>query len=195
MKIDHKLIKELRDKTGAGIVDVKKALEETKGDAEKAVEVLRKKGEEIAAKKQVREISQGMIASYVHNDNKSAALVELNCETDFVAKNEEFKELGKNIAMQVVAMDPQYVTPEEVPEDVLEKEKDIIKEQLEKEKKPAEIIDKIIKGKINKFYEQVCLLKQDYIKDDKKKIEDLITEKVAKLGENIKVSRFVKFSL
>ncbi|MDZ7798509.1 MAG: translation elongation factor Ts [Patescibacteria group bacterium] len=195
MKIDNKLIKELREKTGAGIVDVKKALEETKGDAKKAIEALRKKGEEIAAKKQTREISQGMIACYVHNDNKSASLVELNCETDFVAKNKEFKELGKNLAMQVVAMDPQYLSPENVPDEVLDKEKEIIKEQLEKENKPAEIIDKIVKGKINKFYEEVCLLKQSYIKEDKKKIEDLITEKIAKLGENIKVSRFVKYSL
>jgi len=195
MKITSELVKKLREKTGAGIVDVKEALEESKGDEEKAIEILRKKGEAIAQKKQDREISQGMIACYVHSDNKAAALVQLNCETDFVARNDEFKQLGRDLAMQVVAMNPQYLSPEEIPQEVIEKEREIILEQLKDEKKPKEVLEKIVEGKLNKFFEEVCLLKQKFIKDDKKKIEDLLTEKIAKIGENIKISRFVRFSL
>ena len=189
------LVKKLRDKTGGGIVDVKKALEESKGDEEKAIEILRKKGEKIAVKKQDRQMREGIIAFYSHSNNKMAALVEITCETDFVAKTQEFQEMGREIAMQVVAMDPEYLFPEDIPQDVLEKEKDIMQEQLKKEGKPKKMWDKIIEGKLNKYYAEVCLLKQLFIKDDKKTIEKLVTEKIAKLGENIKVVRFVIYSL
>lgn len=195
MNISADLIKKLREKTGGGIVDVKKALEESKGNEEKAIEILRKKGEKIAVKKKDRQMREGIIASYVHTNHKAASLVEITCETDFVAKNEEFKKLGKDIAMQVVAMEPEYLSPEEVPAEVLEKEKEIMREHLKKEGKPEKIWAKIIEGKLNKYYQEICLLKQPFIKDDKKTIEKLITEKIAKLGENIKVVRFIKFCL
>lgn len=195
MNISADLIKKLREKTGGGIVEVKKALEESGGNEEQAIEILRKKGEKIALKKQAREMREGIIACYSHSNYKAAALVEITCETDFVAKNEEFRQMGKEIAMQVVAMEPQYLSPEEVPAEVLEKEKEIILEQLKKEGKPEKMRDKITEGKLKKFYEETCLLKQPFIKDDKKTIEKMVMEKIAKLGENVKITRFIKFSL
>jgi elongation factor Ts len=195
MKITTDLIKELREKTGAGVVEIKKALEESGGVREKAVEILRKKGEKFALKKEGRETNQGLVVSYVHSNHRVAALVALTCETDFVARNEEFKNLAHEIALQVAAMSPQYLTPSEVPVEILEKEKEIARVQLKREGKPEKIWDKIIQGKLDKYYQEVCLLKQTYIKDDKKTMEGLIKEKVILLGENIRVKSFARLSL
>ena len=195
MKITTDLIKELREKTGAGVVDIKKALEESQGRQEKAVEILRKKGEKIALKKEGRQTNQGLVMAYVHTNQRVAALVALTCETDFVARNEEFKNLAHEIALQVVAMSPQYLSPEEVPVEILNQEKEIMRAQLKGEGKPEKIWDKIIQGKLDKYYEEVCLLKQPYIKDDKKTIEGLIKEKIILLGENIRVKSIARLSL
>jgi elongation factor Ts len=195
MTVNPNKIKELREKTGAGVMEIKKALSESSGDEEEAIEILRKSGQKIAAKKQDRLTGQGLIGSYVHSNGKVASLVEVNCETDFVARNMEFRELIHDLAMQVAATNPLYLKPEDVPEDVLEKEKEIARESLKKEGKPKEIIEKIVQGKINKFYQEFCLLKQLFIKDDKKTVEQLVTEKIAKLGENIQIKRFVYFSI
>jgi elongation factor Ts len=195
MKIDPRKIKEIREKTGAGVMEIKKALSESAGDEKEAIDILRKSGQKIAAKKQNRGTNQGLIGTYVHSNGKVAALVEVTCETDFVAMNSEFKELAHDLAMQVAAANPLYLKPEDVPEDVLEKEKEIARESLKKEGKPKEIIEKIIQGKLDKFYSEVCLLKQLFIKDDKNTVEQLVTEKIAKLGENIQVKRFVYFSI
>lgn len=195
MKIKTDLIKQLREKTGAGVVNVKEALEESAGDEKKAIEILRKKGEKIALKKQERKTGQGLVVSYVHSNNTVAALVALTCETDFVARNKEFKDLAHDLALQVAAMSPSYLEPSEIPEEVIKKEKEIMLAQLKKEGKPEKIWDNIVAGKLNKFYQEVCLLKQPFIKDDKKTIETLVKEKIAVLGENIKVKKFVSLSL
>ncbi|MFA5070624.1 MAG: translation elongation factor Ts [Patescibacteria group bacterium] len=195
MKINTDIVKELREKTGAGVIDIKEALEKSGGDMNRAVDFLRKKGEKIVQKKQARQTHQGLVVSYMHTNNRVAALVAIACETDFVARNEEFKNLAKDIAMQVVAFSPTYLEPSEVPPEILEKEKEIMREQLKAEGKPEKIREKIMAGKINKFYEEVCLLKQPFIKDDKKTIDALIKEKIAILGENIKIRRFVRLSL
>jgi elongation factor Ts len=195
MEISKDLIQKLREQTGAGIMDVKNAVQEANGDEEKVLELLRKRGQKIAAKKQAeREAKEGIIEAYVHGNNKTATLVQLTCETDFVAKNEEFKGLAHDIAMQVAAMDPQYLSPDKVPADILEKEKEIIKEQLKNENKPEDMLDKIVEGKLNKFYEENCLLNQKFIKDDKVTINDLITEKIAKLGEKIEIRKIARIS-
>lgn len=195
MKITTDLIKELREKTGAGVVDIKKALEESEGVKEQAIEILRKKGEKIALKKEGRPTDQGLVVSYVHGNHRVAALVALTCETDFVARNQEFKNLAHEIALQVAAMSPLYLSPEEVPAEILDKEKEIMREQLKREGRPEKIWDKIIQGKLDKYYEEVCLLKQPYIKEEKKTIEKLIKEKIILLGENIRVKSFVRLSL
>lgn len=188
-------IKKLREICGAGIVDCQKVLAEAKGDFNKALEILRKKGQQVAAKKQDRLAHEGLIGVYVHSNEKVAALVEVNCETDFVARNPEFKEFVHDLAMQIVAMNPLYLSPEEIPQEVIEKEKEIYKEQLKDEKKPANIINKIIEGKLEKYYQEVCLFRQPYIKDDKITIEELLQQKIAKIGENIIIKRFVRYSL
>lgn len=190
-------IKQLRLQTGAGICDCKKALDEAKGDMNKAVEILRKKGQKIAAAKQVRKIKQGLIEAYIHADGKRGAMIELGCETDFVARNKEFKNLAHDLVMQVTATDPLYISPEDVPREVIEKEKEIIREELKnlKTKKQKSIMEKIIQGKLEKYYQEVCLLKQPFIKDDKMTVQDLITEKISKLGENIQIRRFIRYSL
>lgn len=187
------MIQELRAQTGAGVMDVKKALDEAGGDKDKALELLRKRGEKVAAKKAGRDASEGTITSYVHMD-KIGVLVELNCETDFVARTDDFKALGKDIALQIASMAPQYLTPEEVPADVVEKEREIYLEQIEGDK-PEDVKAKIVDGKVEKFYKEVCLMKQPFFKDDKMSIEELITSSIGKLGENIQLSRFVRFSL
>jgi elongation factor Ts len=192
MKIDTKLIIQLRKQTGAGISNCREALTEANGDIEKAVEILRKKGSKIASKRADKKATEGIIVSYIHANNKIGALVELNCETDFVARNEEFKKLAYDLAMQVAAQNPLYVRPEDVPEDVLNKEKEIIREQLVSEGKNVEMFDKIVEGKLNKWYEEVCLLKQPYIKDEDITIEELINEKIAGLGEKIEVGSFCR---
>jgi len=192
---DAKLVKQLREMTGAGILDCKKALEEAGGDLEKAAEILRKKGIAKAAKKASRETKEGIIHSYIHAGGRVGVLLELNCETDFVARNELFQELAKELAMQIAAMKPKYVSREDVPEEIINKEKEIVKEAALAEGKPPHIADKIADGKIEKFFKEVVLLEQPYIKDDKKTIEELIKEYIAKLGENIKVSRFCRYEV
>ncbi|APT72152.1 elongation factor Ts [Thermosipho sp. 1063] len=193
--ISAKLVKELRDRTGAGMMECKKALEESNGDIEKAIEVLRKRGIAKAAKKASRETGEGIIASYVHFNKRIGVLVELNCETDFVARTEEFQELGNKIAMHIAAMSPRWVKREEVPQEVIEKEKDIYREQLKDSGKPENVIERIIEGKLNKFFEENCLYEQKFAFDEEKTVEDMIKEAIAKIGENIKVSRFVKFTV
>ena len=195
MTIDINLIKQLRDLTGAGVADVKEALEEAKGDIEKAKDVLRLKGQKSAAKRTERSASQGLVSSYVHSNGKIGVLVEVNCETDFVARTADFQELVHNIALQIAAAAPEYVKSEDVPAEIVAKEKSICAEEMAEEKKPEAIKEKIIEGKLQKFYSSVCLINQPFIKDDKKKIQDLITETIAKTGENIQVKRFIRFSM
>lgn len=195
MTIDINLIKQLRDLTGAGVADVKEALEEAQGDIEKAKDVLRLKGQKSAAKRTERSASQGLVGSYVHSNGKIGVLVEVNCETDFVARTADFQELVHNIALQIAAASPEYVKSEDIPAEIIAKEKSICAEEMADEKKPEAIIEKIIEGKLQKFYSSVCLVNQPFIKDDKKKIQDLITETIAKTGENIQVRRFVRFAM
>ena len=193
-EISAAMVKELREKTGAGMMDCKKALAESGGDFTKAEEWLRKKGITGAAKKSARVAAEGLVGSYIHG-GKIGALVEINCETDFVARNEDFQALLKDIAMQIVATNPQYVRREEIPADVLEKEKEIHRQQLREQKKPEAMLDKIVAGKLEKFYETVCLVDQPWVRDDKKRIHELVTEKIAKIGENITIRRFVRFQV
>ena len=193
-EVSAAMVKELREKTGAGMMDCKKALSETGGDYVKAEEWLRKKGITGAAKKAGRITAEGLVGSYVHN-GKIGVLVEVNCETDFVARNEEFQALVKDLAMQIAATAPAYVRREEVPADVLEKEKELQRAQLKEQKKPEAIWEKILVGKLEKYYETVCLIDQPWVKDDKKKISELLTEKIAKIGENISVRRFTRYQV
>jgi elongation factor Ts len=195
MAVSAELVKELRQRTGIGMMECKKALEESRGDIEKAITILRKKGHARAKDKMHREASEGAVGSYIHLNGKIGVLVEVNCESDFVARNEEFQELVKNIAMHIAASSPLYVNSEEVPPEVLEEEKDIIREQFKDSNKPPEIIDKIVQGKLGKFYQEACLLDQPYIKDDKMSVKDLITSFISKFGENILVRRFARFEL
>ncbi len=193
--MDLELIKELRAKTGAGIVDCKKALAEANGNIEKAIEILREKGIAKAVKKAGRATNQGIVSAYIHPGAQLGVLVELDCETDFVARTDEFKTLANEIALQIAATDPDYIDRNDVPEDVIEKEKEIYRKQLEEQKKPAHIIDKIIEGKIETFYKEHCLLDLPYIRDEKRTIRDLIKEHIAKFGENISVRRFARFKV
>jgi len=193
--IDANSVKELRNITGAGFMDCKKALSEVNGDIEKAVDYLRKKGISKAAKKATREATEGYIGNYVHMNGKIGVIVELNCETDFVARNEEFRTLAKDIAMHIAASKPQYIKPEDIPEDIINKEKEIFSEQLKKSGKPENLINKIIEGKINKFFEEICLLEQPFVKEPEKKVKELIFEKVGKMGENIQIGSFKRIEI
>ncbi len=195
MQITAKMVKALRDKTGAGMMDCKKALEHANGDEQKAIKWLREKGIAKAQKRAGKVASEGLIGSYIHSNGKIGVLVEVNCETDFVAKSEKFKDFVKNIAMQIAATNPLSVSVEDLPEDVVEKEKEIYRKQLEGENKPDHIKEKIIEGKLKKFYEEVCLLNQPYIRDENLTIQDLLNELVAVLGEKIVVRRFVRMEL
>ena len=195
MEITAEQVKELRERTGIGMMECKRALEEAGGDLEKAIEILRKKGYARAKDKAERATCEGAIGAYIHNNAKIGVLVEVNCETDFVARNEEFLALVKNIAMHIAAANPIYIGPENIPADVLDKEKDIIREQFKDSKKPAEIVEKIVQGKLSKFYEEVCLLEQPYIRDDKQKVKALITAFIAKFKENTRVSRFTRYEI
>ena len=195
MEITAKLVKELRDKTGAGMMDCKKALAETEGDLEKATKVLREKGIAKAASKAGRAAKEGAVVSYIHPGDKLGVLLEINCETDFVARTEDFKELAKNIAMQVAAASPTVVRREDVDEKTLEEERNIYRTQALNEGKPEHIVDKIIQGRIEKFYQEVCLLDQAYIRDQDKTISDVLNETVGKLGENLIIKRFQRFAL
>ncbi len=195
MNITAQLVNELRQRTSIGMMDCKKALTEAEGDIEKAIKILRKKGLARAKDKMSRDASDGVIGSYIHMNSKLGVLVEVNSETDFVARNEEFQELVKNIAMHIAAANPQYVSQADIPEKVLEEEKDIIRGQLKDSNKPPEIIEKIVAGKLGKFYSEVCLLNQPFIKEDKTTIEQLVATHIAKFGENIQVKRFARFAL
>ncbi len=195
MEIKAELVKELRQRTGIGMMECKQALQESKGDIDKAIVVLRKKGYARAQDKMSRETTEGIVGSYIHLNGKIGVLLEVNCESDFVARNDEFKELVKNIAMHIAASNPKYVSSEDVSPDVLEQEKDIIKEQFKDSKKPPEIVEKIIQGKLGKFYKEVCLLDQPYIKDDKVSVKQFVASYIAKFGENIQISRFARYEL
>jgi len=191
--ITPQMVKELRERTQAGMMDCKKALEATGGDMEKAIDYLREKGLAQAAKKAGRLASEGLVEAYIHGDGRIGVLIEVNCETDFVAKTDEFKELVRELAMQVAALKAEYVSREDVPEEVLQREREINRQRALNEGKPEKFVDKIVEGRIEKFFEEVCLLEQPYVRDGSKKIKDLIQEKIARMGENIQVRRFVRF--
>ncbi len=194
-EISAKLVKELREKSGVGMMDCKKALVECEGDIEKAVAYLREKGIAKAAKKTSRKAKEGLIESYIHMNGKIGVLLELNCETDFVARNENFKQLAYNIAMHVAASSPLYVSSDEVPAKEVEEEKAILRNQYLNEGKPENIVDKIVEGRIQKYYSEICLLDQEYVKDPDKTVQDVITDAVAQIGENIQVGRFARFQI
>ncbi len=195
MAVGANLVMELRKKTGAGIMDCKKALQETDGDLEKAVDYLRKKGIATAQKRSGREAKEGVIDSYIHPGNRIGVLVEVNCETDFVANTDDFRQFVKNVAMQVAAANPLVVSREDLSPDVIEKEKEIYREQMKSSGKPDHIIEKIVEGKLEKYYQNVCLMEQGYIRDPEKTIRDLMTEVIAKIGENIVIRRFTRYQL
>ncbi len=186
-------VKDLRERTGAGMMDCKKALTEADGDMEKAIDLLREKGLAAAAKKAGRIAAEGIVEAYIHGGGRIGVLVEVNCETDFVAKTDEFKSFCRDIAMQVAAASPEYVRREEVPEHVLERERNIARQQAINDGKPEKILDKIVDGRIEKFYKEVCLMEQVYIKDNDLTVDKYLTSKIAKIGENISIRRFARF--
>jgi elongation factor Ts len=188
-------VKALRDTTGAGMMDCKKALVEADGDMDKAIEILREKGIATAEKKSGRVAAEGIVTSYIHGDGRIGVLLEVNIETDFAAKNEDFRQFAKDVAMQIAAMKPLYISREDVPKSVMEKEKAILKAQAINEGKPEKIAEKIVEGRLDKFYKQICLTEQDFIKDTDKTVGDLTTELVAKIGENIKIRRFTRYEM
>ncbi len=199
MEISASLVKDLREKTGAGMMDCKKALEESQGGLEKAIEILRKKGLSAAAKKSGRTAKEGLVGAYIHGEGRIGVLLEVNCETDFVARNEEFKNFLRDVSMHIAAAAPLYVKPEEVSSVYLEKEKEIFKAQLAQDpknaSKPAPVIEKILEGKINKLIDDVCLMKQAFVKNPDVTVAELQTNLVAKLGENISIRRFARYAL
>ncbi|MGI6226175.1 MAG: translation elongation factor Ts [Peptococcales bacterium] len=195
MNISAAMVKELRETTGAGMMDCKKALIETDGNMEKAVEYLREKGLAAAAKRAGRIAAEGVVSSYIHMGGKIGVLVEVNCETDFVAKTEKFQELVKNIAMQIAASKPEVVRKEDISVDTIQKEKEILRAQALNEGKPEKIVDKMVEGRIEKYYKEVCLLEQPFIRDDEKTVGQIITEAISEIGENINVRRFVRYEL
>jgi len=195
MEITAQAVKELREKTGLGMMDCKQALAECGGDVEKAIEHLRKKGLKVASKRAGRETRQGLVEAYIHMGGKIGVMIELNCETDFVARTDEFKALARDLAMQVAAADPKWIDPSGVPADVVEKESAIYADQVKAEGKPEKVIPKIVEGKMKRYYETVCLLEQSYIRDQDKKVQDILNEAIAKTGENIRVGRFVRYVL
>jgi elongation factor Ts len=193
MAITTDLIKKLREKTNAPMMDCKKALEESSGDMEIAVDILRKKGQVVALKKAGRCAKEGVVGSYIHSNSKLGVLLEVNCETDFVARNEDFKQFVKDVSMQVAATSPSYVSREEVPAHILEREKNVLKESVKN--KPENVVEKIVQGKLEKFYSEVCLLDQPFVKNDKITIKEYLNELIGKIGENILVRRFVRFQV
>ncbi|HOT97541.1 MAG TPA: translation elongation factor Ts [bacterium] len=195
MSISASLVNELRNKTGAGMMDCKKALEQTNGDIEKAIEYLRKRGVQQAEKKVGRSANQGIIQSYIHPGSRLGVLVEINCETDFVARTNDFQEFAKDVAMQIAAANPLVVDRSEVDQEKIEKEMEIYRAQAREQGKPENIVEKMAQGKLEKFYQEVCLLEQSFVKDPTKTIRDLLNEKIAKLGENMILRRFVRFQL
>ena len=195
MTVSATMVRDLREKTGAGMMDCKKALAEVNGDFEKAIEWLRKKGIANAAKKAGRATKEGAIGSYIHGEGRIGVMVEINCETDFVARTDKFKDFVRDVAMHIAAASPQYVVPEEVPASVLDKEKEIAMHQLKEQGKPMNMLEKIAEGKIRKFYDEVCLLRQTYVKNPDKTVEQVLKETIAALGENITIKRFARFGL
>jgi elongation factor Ts len=192
---DNTIIKELREQTGAGMMDIKEALAESEGDRDRALEVLRKKGLAKLSKKADRVAKEGLIESYIHGGGRIGVIVEVNCETDFVARTDDFKNLAKELALHIAASNPLYVSHENVPAEVIEKEREIYKEQAATSGKPDDVIEKMIDGKLVKFFEEVCLLDQPYVKEPEKKISQLIADSTAKMGEKVQVSRFARFVL
>ena len=195
MSISAAMVKELREKTGAGMLDCKKALEEAGGDMNRAAEILREKGLSAAAKKAGRIATEGAVESYIHAGGKIGVLVEVNCETDFVGRNSDFRAFVRDIAMHIAASNPQYISREEVPAEVIEKEKEILRTQALNEGKPEKVVEKIVEGRINKFFEEVCLLEQPFVKDPDKTVAQLVSEKISTIGENITIRRFARFEL
>jgi elongation factor Ts len=195
MEISVELVRDLRQRTGAGVVDCKKALQEAKGNVDAAIDYLRRKGLATAAKKAGRIATDGLVSSYIHAGGKMGVLVEVNCETDFVAKTEDFQAFVKNIAMHIAAANPQYIKREEIPQEVLEKERDIYHTQAVEGGKPQKVIDKIVEGKLERFFSEVCLLEQTFIKDSDLTIKELLEAMIAKIGENISIRRFSRFQL
>lgn len=195
MDIDTDQLLKLREMTGAGMLDAKKALEEADGDMDAAAEVLRKKGIAQAKKKAGRETGEGLVHSYIHNNGKLGAMVEVMCETDFVARNEVFQDFCHDLAMHISAADPLYVSRDDVPEEVVDKQEEMIREETDLEGKPDDVIDQIIEGKLNKYFQQVVLMEQPFIKDEDLTIEELVKEKISTLGENINIARFCRFSI
>lgn len=194
-KVDIKLIQELREKTGLGMMDCKKALEENSGNIEKSIEALRKKGAAVAAKRSDKVTSQGTICSYVHPGDQIGVLVEINCETDFVARTDSVKQFAKDVAMHIAAFKPLAISPEEVDQTLIIKEREILSAQLLQSGKPANIIEQILEGRINKFYAEICLLKQPFMKNDKITVEEELKQLIAKTGENIKIRRFARYQV
>lgn len=193
--VNAQAVKELREKTGAGMLDCKKALEEANGDMTKASEILREKGLAAAAKKGDRIATEGVVESYIHGGGRIGVLVEVNCETDFVAKTDQFRSFVRDIAMHIAATNPLYIGREEVPQEALDKEREILKNQALNEGKPAHIVDKMVEGRLSKYFEENCLLEQSFIKDPDKTVNTLLNEKVATIGEKISIRRFVRFEL
>ena len=194
-EITAAMVKELRERTGAGMMDCKKALAQCDGDMEKAIDFLREKGLAAAAKKEGRIAAEGLVESYIHGGGRIGVLVEVNCETDFVARGEEFKQFVRDIAMQIAAANPQYLTKEDVPAEVIQHEKDILRAQALNEGKPEKIVEKMVEGRIEKFYKEVCLMEQAFIKDPDTTIQALVLEKTAKIGERIVIRRFTRYEL
>ncbi len=194
MAVTAGMVKDLRERTGAGMMDCKKALEETNGDLDKAVEALRERGLAQAAKKAGRIASEGLVEAYIHG-GRIGVLVEVNSETDFVAKNDEFKQFVKDVAMQIAASNPLYIRREEVSEDLIQKEREILRVQALNEGKPEKIVDKMVAGRIDKYFKEICLLEQDFIRDPDITIQDLLNQKIAKIGENLSIRRFVRFEV
>ncbi|NLA27402.1 MAG: translation elongation factor Ts [Firmicutes bacterium] len=195
MQIDAKTVKALREKTGAGMMDCKKALQEAGGDEEKAVVILREKGLAAAARRAGRVAAQGIVDSYIHLGGKVGVLVEVNCETDFVARNEQFREFTRNICLQVAASNPQYIEKAHVPGEVLEKERAVLRGQALREGKPEKIVERIVEGRISKYYQENCLLEQPFVKDPDQSVQDLLNELIARIGENIVIRRFSRFAV
>ncbi len=195
MNITAAMVKDLRQKTGAGVMACKEALTATEGDMEKAIQYLREKGTAVAAKRLGREVPEGLVTSYIHTGSRLGVLLELNCETDFVARTEEFQQLAKDIAMQIAAKRPLYIRKEDVPESEIEKEKAILRTQALNEGKPERVVDRIVEGRLQKFFSNVCLMEQEFIRDSDKTVGDLILEKISTIGENIVLRRFIRYEL
>jgi len=195
MSVNAEQVKQLRDKTGAGFMDCKNALSEAEGNMERAIDLLRQKGIDVALSREGKAAEEGIIASYVHAGNQIGVLVDLRCETDFVARTDEFREFGRDLAMQVAAMEPRWIAPEDVPCEALDHEREVLRQQALEEGKPEHIVEKMVEGRLHKFYENECLLKQPFIRDDSVTIEDKLNELITQCGERVVVARFVRYQV